>query len=66
MMGGSDRRGLGLPIEIDQVVRQAAADRDLAHIGVRRKQEAGFLDVVDSEDMFLDLLGRFREARIIP
>ena len=65
-MGGSDRRGLGLPIEIDQVVRQAAADRDLAYLGVRRKQEAGLRDVVDSEDMFLDLPGRIRQERIIP
>lgn len=31
-----------------------------------KSRQHGFHDVVDSEDMFVDLLTRFREARIVP
>ena len=31
-----------------------------------KSRQHGFHDVVDSEEMFVDLLTRFREARIVP
>ena len=66
----AEREGLAEP-DVDKLVSWWHSDSDLGrtvetHADMAKSREAGFTEVQDSSQSFLDLFDRLRDERIIP